>query len=188
MSVASFWPNLFVQLCAVFSLCSAARLPAHKATAASKRQAAQKAAAKQKAKASAAKVKAAAAATAAAKKKAKAFAAKVEAAAQTAGKKRAAPEASCDAHDVEEEFSGDEVTAATAAKRRQLGRRDSDEKVERAIEGRLDHIDASTWTAARDADGHSVKEFVKVELRTAQKLFVFSDYPFYFVFVYSLWF
>ena len=50
-------------------------------------------------------------------------------------------------------------------KRRQLARRDTEEQCERFVERKLSHIDNSRLKGIRNAEGQTVEQFIREELR-----------------------
>ena len=58
-----------------------------------------------------------------------------------------------------------EYLVSSAAKRRQLDRRDSDEMALRSLGCRLDHIDPALLKSARDEDGYSVLQWIKKQMK-----------------------
>ena len=51
-------------------------------------------------------------------------------------------------------------------KRRQLARRDTEEQCERFVERKLSHIDPPRLKGIRNAEGQTVEQFIRQELRT----------------------
>lgn len=59
-----------------------------------------------------------------------------------------------------------EPPSSEAARRRaQLGRRDTDQQIERAMLGRLDHLPKGVVAAKRNAEGQTIREFLVVEIK-----------------------
>lgn len=59
--------------------------------------------------------------------------------------------------------SGDDRTPNR--KRTQLGRRDTDQQVERAMVEKLDHVPKSILSARRSKDGKTIREYIAVEIK-----------------------